>query len=104
MLSNQVGSDYWLHHANTPQYFAWLGYSFESVCYKHIGQIQKALNIPSGSQAGTWRFNPKKNSKDRGAQIDLLFERNDDALTICEIKFTDKPFKIDKTYYPKFGS
>ncbi len=99
MLSNQSGNDYWLHHSNTSQYYAWLGYSFESVCYKHINQIQKSLKIPSGSQVGTWRFNPKDSSKEKGAQIDLLFERSDDAVTICEIKFTDKPFKIDKPYY-----
>jgi hypothetical protein len=98
-LSNQLGNDYWLHHSNTSQYYAWLGYSFESVCYKHISQIQKSLKIPSGSQVGTWRFNPKDNTKERGAQIDLLFERSDDTVTICEIKFTDKPFKIDKPYY-----
>jgi len=98
-LSHQSGNDYWLHHSNTSQYFAWVGYSFESVCYKHISQIQKSLKIPAGSQVGTWRFNPKNNIKERGAQIDLLFERSDDAITICEIKCTDKPFRIDKQYY-----
>jgi uncharacterized protein len=99
LLSNQSGNDYWAHHVHSSQYCSWLGYSFESICYKHISQIQKSLKIPLGSKAGTWRFNPKRHSKEKGAQIDLLFERNDDAVTICEIKYTDKPFLIDKTYY-----
>lgn len=98
-LSNESGSDYWVHNSNTSLYYAWMGYSFESVCYKHINQIQKALKIPGGSKAGTWRFNPKQGNKEKGAQIDLLFERKDDAITICEIKCTDKPFLIDKKYY-----
>ena len=33
-----------------------------------------------------------------GAQVDLLIDRNDDAITICEIKYTDEPFVINKTY------
>lgn len=98
-LSHELGDDYWVNQSNTSMHYAWMGYSFESVCYKHIYQIQKALKIPSGSKAGTWRFNPKPGSKEKGAQIDLLFERNDDTVTICEIKCTDKPFVIDKKYY-----
>jgi hypothetical protein len=97
LYSNDSG--HWLYKTNSPIYYSWMGYSFESVCYKHIAQIQKALNIPSGSKAGTWRYSPKRGSKDNGAQIDLLFERNDDAVTICEIKCTNEPFTIDKNYY-----
>lgn len=36
---------------------------------------------------------------EQGAQIDLLFDRSDDSITICEIKYTDKPFAIDKPYF-----
>jgi len=90
---------YWVDKTNSPSYYAWMGYSFESVCYKHVAQIQKALKLPPGSKAGTWRYNSKKGSKDSGAQIDLLFERKDDAVTICEIKCTNEPFLIDKSCY-----
>lgn len=99
LLSNEATHHYWIHKTNSPIYYSWMGYSFESVCYKHIAQIQKALNIPMGSKAGTWRYSPKKGSKDSGAQIDLLFERSDDAVTICEIKCTNEAFTIDKNYY-----
>lgn len=76
-----------------------MGYSFESVCYKHIAQIQKSLKISNNAKAGTWRFSPKVGSKEKGAQSDLLFDRSDDVVTVCEIKCTDKPFLIDKKYY-----
>lgn len=98
-LSGRSGSNYWTHAATTSIYDAWMGYTFEAVCYKHIDQIQQALKIPGHAKAGTWRFNPKAGKNEKGAQIDLLFERNDDAVTICEIKCTDKPFIIDKKYY-----
>ncbi len=39
-----------------------------------------------------------KPTKERGVQIDLVFPRYDDAITVCEIKYTDKPFTIDKSY------
>lgn len=39
--------------------------------------------------------------KEQGAQIDLLFDRCDDSITICEIKYTALPFQIDKSYAEK---
>jgi len=69
------------------------------VCYKHLTQIRKALNIPGGARIGTWRYVSKQGDKESGAQIDLLFDRDDGAVTVCEIKYTDKPFVIDKKCY-----
>lgn len=43
-------------------------------------------------------FAPRKGSKEEGAQIDLLFDRDDDAISLCEIKYTQDPFMIDKKY------
>jgi hypothetical protein len=48
--------------------------------------------------ASLWRSIAIKGEKEQGAQIDLLFDREDDSITICEIKYTDKPFAIDKQY------
>jgi uncharacterized protein len=89
---------YWRSMINTPGYFSWLGYAFENLCYKHIHQIKRALNIDDSCLASPWRYIPRKNTNERGVQIDLLFDRNDNAITVCEIKYTDKPFSIDKQY------
>jgi AAA+ ATPase superfamily predicted ATPase len=99
LLSHDPDNDYWMQKSKTPSYRTWAGYAFESVCYKHIAQIRKKLKIPSGARVGTWRYSPKRGGKETGAQIDLLFDRDDDTVTICEIKFTDQPFNIDKEYY-----
>lgn len=92
---------FWKSIVNTPGYFGWLGYVFENVCYKHTAQIKKSLNIEETSLASPWRYVPRKNTTEKGVQIDLLFDRYDDAISICEIKYTDKPFTVDKQYADK---
>ncbi len=84
---------YWQKIANSPAWRAWSGYAFEEVCYKHINQIAKALGLQNTAWvAGSWR----KVTKDDGAQIDLLFDRDDGVISIGEIKHTQDEFEIDK--------
>ena len=88
----------WQAMQKTPEWHNWLGYAFEAICYKHISAIRKALSISPDAIANAWRYVPRKSEKDRGAQIDLLFDRQDDAITLCEIKYSDDPFVITKEY------
>lgn len=89
-------SGYWLSKQKSAAWDAWQGYAFEAICYKHISQIRNGLKIGVDAEVGTWRYVPKKGTEDQGAQIDLLFDREDDSITICEIKCTSKPFILDK--------
>lgn len=89
----------WQATQNTPEFYSWLGYAFESVCYKHISAIRRSLAISPNAVASAWRYMPtKKDFEERGAQIDLLFDRKDDAITLCEIKYSDTPFVLTKDY------
>lgn len=97
ITNKKIGRDYWQSCANSPTYYAWAGLSFEAVCEKHLDPIRKALSIPDDSLAYSWQYFPK-NKEENGAQIDLLFDRKDSIVTICEIKYTEKPFLIDKEY------
>ncbi|MBI2792157.1 MAG: ATP-binding protein [Gammaproteobacteria bacterium] len=101
LLARGLKKNYWESIQNTPQWNNWAGYAFESVCYKHISQISDALNLSPTAIPNSWQYNPTKKSNISGAQIDLLFDRDDDAITICEIKYTDHPFAIDKSYADK---
>lgn len=92
-----ITHDHWLKQFQKPEYHVWSGYAFEAVCHKHIHRILEALNIRTAEHISAWRMSAKTKAS-RGAQIDLLVDRTDDAITICEIKYTDKPFVIDKTY------
>lgn len=93
--------DYWLDQSQRPAYHAWAGYTFESICMKHLRPIVSALGIKTGVSIGSWRFIPEKKSDENGAQVDLVIDRSDDAINVCEIKYTQDPFVIDKEYAAK---
>jgi uncharacterized protein len=101
LLTKGIRVGYWQSVQNSPSWHAWAGYSFESVCYKHLSQISESLALSPASIPSAWRYSPTKGSREQGAQIDLLFDRNDDAITICEIKYSAQPFGIDKSYAEK---
>jgi predicted AAA+ superfamily ATPase len=100
-IENEDESECWLSKHNTPAWYNWTGYAFEAICLKHVTQIRKALFIPKGALAGSWRYQ-KQGGQDRvsseGAQIDLLFDRKDGVVTLCEIKYSQELFEIDKPY------
>ena len=90
-----TNSDYWSSLIDNTIHKAWGGYSFELLCQKHIFQIKRALSIGGVvSYISGWR------SKDAetGAQIDLLIDRNDNIINLCEMKYTNKEFVITKSY------
>ena len=88
---------YWVSKIQSPSWRSWSGYAFEAVCFKHLPQIRKALNVDLGAEIGAWRY-IAKSKHEQGAQIDLLFDRHDGAITVCEIKYNEKPYEIDKSY------
>ena len=73
---------------------AWQGYAYEQVCIHHINQIKKALGI-SGIASGVCSWTKKG---ENGAQIDLVIDRSDRVIDLCEIKYCDRPFEIKKDY------
>ncbi|MCP4751953.1 MAG: ATPase [Proteobacteria bacterium] len=66
---------------------------------KHVNQILKKLEIENlATDIGSWHYYPPRNSKEDGAQIDLLIDRIDNSIHVCEIKFSNNAFSIDKSY------
>ncbi|MFK7784489.1 MAG: ATP-binding protein [Crocinitomicaceae bacterium] len=94
-------SNYWIGMSQTQEYKIWCGYAFENVCAKHISSLKKALGI-GGIQAEVSSFLHRKNDKyHKGFQVDLLIDRKDDVLTICEMKFYSDEYKITSDYAKK---
>lgn len=88
----------WEKLATTPSYISWSGLAFENVCIDHIDEIKKALKIDGiYSEYGAWHS--KGNEEMAGAQIDLLIDRADGIINICEIKFSNSPFAITADYF-----
>jgi AAA+ ATPase superfamily predicted ATPase len=78
-----------------PQYRTWSGYAFENLCMNHIDQIRKALGI-SGMYTQASSFYAKGSPNTMGAQIDLLFDRQDKAINLCEIKYSDHEYSFSR--------
>ena len=93
--AKKVTSDFWIMQSQRPAYYAWAGYAFEAICMKHVEQIIKALKIPA-KEVGSWRYVSPRKAPDYGAQVDLVIDRWDSALNLCEIKYTAQPFILDK--------
>jgi hypothetical protein len=87
--------NYWLKLIDSPKHRAWSGYAFEQVCLAHVSQIKKALGIDGiETETSAWKSVQVKN----GAQIDLVIDRRDGIINLCEMKFSISPFIIDKKY------
>lgn len=69
-------------------YKSWAGFAFERLCLKHAPNIIKYLKIDQLVKNYGAYFDRKNNSRS-GVQIDLLFERYDSVVTICELKYYD---------------
>ena len=87
----------WLQLSSTPKWKSWAGYAFENVCFKHLVQIKKSLGI-EGVFTQFYSFKSKGNKEKEGTQIDLLIDRNDGIIHLCEIKFYESTFTINKDY------
>jgi hypothetical protein len=93
----KINEKFWQQNITAQPVVTWRGYAFENVCFTHIDSIKKALGI-SGiiSSSSAWS---KKGGDEDGTQIDLLIQRNDNVINMCEIKFTNDDFTVDKKYY-----
>ena len=90
--------NFWSNMLDNPSRRAWEGLTFEQVCLDHIPQIKRKLGI-SGvlSEESSWvvKADPS-GTQMTGAQIDLLIDRRDHVINICEDKFSTRPYEITK--------
>ena len=90
---------WWTHNYNSHSVESWQGYAFELICLIHIAQIRKCLGIAGiSTSASSWRYLPNKSENDKKAQIDLVIERGDRNINLCEMKFCVGPFTIKNSY------
>lgn len=81
---------------------SWRGFAFESVCFNHVSQIKRALEI--GGVSATYSAWSKKEGDTEGTQIDLIIDRKDNVVNMCEIKFYGNDFIVNKDYHKKLIS
>lgn len=87
----------WAKFSTGTSWKSWSGTAFESVCMKHTLELKKALGIESvHTETSMWRYRSKND--EQGAQIDLLIDRQDMCINICEMKFSINEYEITKGY------
>ena len=97
---NADATSYWQSYYNSPSASNWAGHAFEDVCFAHIRQIKRALGIGDViTRESSWIV--PGNEIARGMQIDLVIDRDDRKICLCEIKFRQGLFSIDRDYAAK---
>jgi hypothetical protein len=86
-----------INNSNTQEWKVWSGLSFENICMYHAKNILKALGL-NGMNYSVSAWYHKGNEEMQGAQIDMVIDRADKAINICEIKFNEQPFIVTKKY------
>lgn len=92
-----LGKNEWLKQSNQDAYKIWSGYAFENICLKHAEAIKMALGI-TGIHTETTTYFYKGETTGDGFQIDLLIDRADRAINLCEIKFSGDNYLLTDAY------
>lgn len=87
----------WHTMASQQSYKIWCGLAFENICLKHVDQIEKALGI-YGIVTEISSFIKIGKDLEEGVQIDMIIDRADNCINLCEMKFYNTDFEISKSY------
>ena len=93
------GKNFWQTMQGKPRYNTWCGLAFERVCLWHVDQIKRKLGIEGVlTNEYAWHYAGDKTVGIPGAQIDLLLDRNDGIIDLCEMKYSSQEYAITESY------
>ena len=102
IYKDSYDEQWWQHHATSHSVESWQGFTFELLCLMHIRQIRQALNIGGvATEVSAWFDQADKKKAVRGSQIDLIIERADRIIHLCEMKFSQSEYRITADYEEK---
>lgn len=101
-LNNKNPKDehFWTNNMLSPSVKAWQGFSFETLCLSHLAQIKQKLGI-SGIAANACSWRCQGDTSNEGTQVDLVIDRSDRVINLCEMKFSETPYIMTKDYESK---
>ena len=83
----------WSNSLDTPRHRAWAGLAFERLCLWHAEEIKSALGI-GGVQTTCFAWRKSGNQQRKGAQVDMVIDRRDGVVNLCEMKFANSEYEI----------
>lgn len=95
-------TEYWQHNCTSQALNVWRGIAFEELCLNNIRSIKHALEI-GGVASNESSFAVKGVDSREGSQIDLIIERADNIVNLCEMKFYNDEFRVTKEYNKKLN-
>jgi AAA+ ATPase superfamily predicted ATPase len=96
----EMDNEFWMNNVLSPKINAWRGYAFEDLCFRHVDQIKRALQI-GGISSTQSAWSVIGDNEHEGTQIDLLISRKDNIVNLCEMKFYSEDFAVNKSYHQK---
>lgn len=93
----EMDGAFWKENIRSQPVVVWRGIAFENLCFRHIRQIKEALGI-SGVSSSQSAWSKRKDDQE-GTQIDLLIDRADNVINMCELKFYSDDFTVSGDYY-----
>ena len=96
----EIDPKFWIHNVTSQSVSSWRGFAFEEVCLSHVRQIKQAINILDvSSSQSSWALRGDDDTE--GGQIDLLINRKDNVVDMCEMKFYNEDYTVTKSYHAK---
>jgi hypothetical protein len=95
-----LDSTFWMSNVKSDVIKVWRGYAFEDLCMRHVDGIKRALGI-SGISTNQSAWAVTGDDEKEGTQIDMLMERADNVVNMCEMKFYSEPYAVKKSYHMK---
>ena len=91
---------FWSRMTDNPARTVWAGLTYELLCRDHLNQIRQKLSIAGVlTETSTWQTRTtEEDPESEGAQIDMVIDRRDHVISLCEIKYSVHEFEIDKAY------
>ena len=96
----EAETNYWAHHINTPEINTWMGLTYEKICMAHIPQIKQTLRIDGIS---TLNYSWRSKTSTPAVQIDIIIERADNIVNVCEVKYAAEEYELDKDEFERIN-
>lgn len=98
-----IDDDYWVKIQVSPTYATWCGLAFERVALVHSRQIKAALGI-TGIIANIYSWHIRPTDTARGLQVDMLIDRSDKVINLCEMKYYPLGYTMSKKDAENIGA